>query len=141
MKVNLRKFRKDRRGFGHFIALGMGVAAALVLFGYVWPAAKTMMGSTVTSMTSLNSQMESGLNGMTVTASGSTVTAALPSGVTPTTTTADYSVTVNGTTDSVTNVSVSGSTATLTVGTSISSGATVNVTYSNGSTVYSGTAN
>lgn len=134
----LKRFYRDRRGFGHFIALGMGVAAALVLFGFVWPAAKTMMGSTVTSMESLNSQMDSTLNGLTVSATGTTILLSFPAGYTPSATSSAYSVTVNGSSDAVSFVSVSGQTATVTVTTAMSSGSTVAVTYTSGSTTYTG---
>lgn len=131
-------FVKDQHGFGHWVAQAMSAGAMFVLFNYLWPAAQTMMQSTVTNMTTLNARMQSSLNGLTVVGTGSTVTITFPSGTTPVATAADYIVTVSGTADTVTNVSVSGQVATITVGTAMNSGSAIVATYTNGSTTYTG---
>lgn len=51
------RLAKDRRGFGHFVAIGLGVAAMFVLFHLIFPAAVGMMSTTTNSMTTLDNQM------------------------------------------------------------------------------------
>ncbi len=137
-RYGLVRFARDQRGFAQFLAAGLGLTATFVLFSYVWPAAKTMMNSTVTAMTTLNYTLVSSLSGLTLGATGTTITLTFPTGATPTNTVSDYTVTVNGTANSVVGVSVSGQTATVTVSNAMASGATVSVTYVNGSTTYTG---
>ena len=134
-----RSFWRDRRGFGHWVAQAMGVGAMFVLFNYLWPAAKSMMNSTVTNMTTLNHIMQSSLSGLTIAATGSTITVTFPSGYTPLTTASDYTVTVNSTSDSVSNAIVSGQIATLTVSAAMNAGDTVSLTYTDGTATYTGT--
>ena len=57
---------KNKKGFGHFVAIGMGVAASLVLFGVVWPSAKAIMGNSVSSMNLLNTQMVGSMGGLQI---------------------------------------------------------------------------
>lgn len=63
---SVRNLHKNKKGFGHFVAIGMGVAASLVLFGVVWPSAKAMMGNTVSSMNLLNTQMVGSMGGLQI---------------------------------------------------------------------------
>jgi hypothetical protein len=140
-RYSVKRFIRDRRGFGHFIAIGMGVAAALVMFGVVWPAAKTMMNNTVGSMNSLNSQMISNLGGLTVTASGTTVNVTFPSGITPLASASDYTLQDSTSSTSLgtpTLGTVSGQTMSLTV-TAVTSGDIITVSATNGSVTYTGT--
>ena len=132
------RFWRDRRGFGHWVAQAMGVGAMFVLFNYLWPAAQTMMQSTVQNMTILQNRMQGTLNGLTVTGTGSAVTITFPSGTTPMATSSDYTVTVNGTADAISGVTVSGQVATLTLTTTMNSGSAIVVDYTDGTETYPG---
>ncbi len=132
------RFTKDRRGFGHWVAQAMGVGAMLVLFNVVWPVAKTMMNTVATNMQTTSNTTLSLLNGLTVAGTGSTITVTFPSGYTPSTSTTDYTVTVNNTPDTVSSVSVSGQVATLTVSNAMNSSSAISLSYSSGSTSYTG---
>ncbi|PWI56630.1 hypothetical protein [Sulfoacidibacillus thermotolerans] len=65
------RLAKDRRGIGHWMAIGLGAAATFVLFSMVFPVAKSMMSNTTNSMNSLNSQMLQQVNGSSSSSSAS----------------------------------------------------------------------
>ncbi len=143
---SVKELHRNKKAFGHFIAIGMGVAATLVLFGFMWPAAKTMMTGTVNSMNQLNSQMVSSLNGLTVSVTSSTTLsvtfntqsgASAPTGVTA----SDFSISVNGTPYNLSSTTpLSGTNPwTLTLATGLVSGDTITVTLTVNGNTYSGT--
>ena len=143
---SVKKFHHNKKGFGHFIAIGMGVAATLVLFGFMWPSAKTMMTGTVNSMNQLNTQMVSSLNGLTVTVTNSsTLSVAFNTqggGTAPTGVTAsDFSISVNGTPYNLASTTpMSGTNPwTLNLATPLVSGDTITVTLTANGSTYTGT--
>ena len=50
-------FRYKRRGFGHFIAISLGVAASIAFFGIVFPIAKGMVSNTANNMQSVDNNI------------------------------------------------------------------------------------
>ena len=137
------RFWRDRRGFGHWVAQAMGVGAMFVLFNFLWPAAKSMMTSTVSNMTELNGIMVSSLNGntlsLTASASGNTVTVTFPTGTTPPSGTSGWSLTLGaGSATAETPNTPSGQTVSFSNITGMTVGETVIATYT-GSPSYTAT--
>ncbi len=141
-------FHHNRKGFGHFVAIGMGVAASLVLFGVVWPSAKSMMGNTVSSMNQLNTQMVGNLGGLQIAGTINSASVTITPTVQPAPTfgsgdTGTVTATLNGSNDALTAGGSISSTATnypITLTTAPSAGGTLVITITtNNGQVYSGT--